>query len=133
MNLEHVWVSANKDRNSLNLDTTNNQSRINFGIKITKDNHSGQIKIFNTSIGGDYYTELSISEYVSFSTLGWRGGCYELTLANCKRKLSMIENKIKSEINGKQNKRKIDALKESRERVINRYRVVSQRIQNGNS
>ncbi len=60
MNLEHVWVSANKDRNSLNLDTTNNQSRINFGIKITKDNHSGQIKIFNTSIGGDYYTDLSI-------------------------------------------------------------------------
>ena len=133
MSLEPVWQSAKADTHSLNLDSRDYQARINFGVKITRDNHTDEVKIFNTCVGGDYYSEISIKECIMFLHLGWRGGCYQMTLENCKRKLLLIEGKIKSEVNGNKNKRKIDVLKENRTKIINRYRTVSQKLRNGNN
>ena len=51
--LEKVWQQAITDTNSANLDTRWEQARLYYGIKIV--NRDGQISIYNTTVGGDYY------------------------------------------------------------------------------
>lgn len=129
-NLAGVWASALADTKSANLDTRHHQARLRSGVKIIKDKYNGEIRLYNAL--GDYYVELSWSHYHLFITEGWVRGCYRVSLDNYRSKLDRIEVNIRRESNSKGNRsKKIKSLKESRAIIMNRYRVVSQKLKNG--
>jgi hypothetical protein len=131
VNLDEVWQSALDDRASVNLDNRHHYARLNRGIKIIKDRNTSQIKIYNTLVGGDHYVELAPSYYRLFESEGWVVGCCTVALDSYRTKLERIEYLIRRETNSKKNKKKIDALKNNRARVMNRYFIVSQRLKDG--
>ena len=87
-----------------------------MGVKIQK--FPTRIEILNCSKGGSYYKECNDEEYSFFTEYGWDIGCVKLAIHNCIHKLSLIENKIKTEVNTRKNDKHIQNLKNKRELVL---------------
>lgn len=117
--MEKIWNEAQADLFSTRLATRESVSYIRKGIKMEKKD--GDIKIYNTKFGNDFYTELTDEEYEIFLLRGWKIGCYMMSLKNCKRSLETISKKIVTEINQRKNARHYNALKESRTNVMQRF------------
>ena len=90
-----------------------------MGVKIHK--FSDEIRIMNTTKGGDYYTECTQIEYSFFKESGWNVGCIKLGISNCLHKLELIENKITNEVNTRKNDKHIQNLKNKREQALHKY------------
>lgn len=90
------------------------------------------IQILNTSRGGDYYKELTEEEYNIFLLNGWEKGVLLISMGNYLRKLKMIENRIKIEINTRKNDKYIRGLKTSRDKILNLYSIRKQQIKSIN-
>jgi len=124
--LEKVWQQAITDTNSANLDTRWEQARLYYGIKIV--NRDGQISIYNTTVGEDYYIEITGSEYLIFEHDGWRVGCWKMVLENCIERLDVVERKIRYDTNNKRSLKTVQRLKDERERIMNNYRITTNKI-----
>ena len=79
------------------------------------------IQILNMGKGGDYFKECSNEEYDFFYRDGWRKGCTQVSMSNCLHKLSIIESRIKTELNTRKNDKHIQNLKNRRESLLNKY------------
>lgn len=93
------------------------------GIKIQLDKLTNVIRIFNTTIGGDYYKEIKEDEYDIFLENGWKIGVLCLSLTNYKRKLQLINTQIQLTLNNhtRVNSKYYHNLKESRSRYLSLY------------
>lgn len=93
-----------------------------YGVKISKDLLTQQIVIYNTTIGGDYYKEISNSDYERFLINGWELGVSYIRLNNYLRKISNINNLIQTLMNKKKfsNKRYHD-YKKARDKYMGNY------------
>ena len=131
--LEQIFIQAVQDTNSSPIVYPNYESQISCGIKIVKDNKSGDINIFNTTRGGDFYREINNTQYKTFKKNGWLRGLYTLALNNFCRKLETIEEKIKNEFNNNKNLKHIQRLKSARERILIRYNKVSNQLKTLNN
>ena len=100
---------------------------------IPEDNRTKEINIFNTTRGGDYYMELNEEEYKSFSDNGWIKGIYILSLSNFRRKLNILEGKIQAEVIKNGSLKTITTYKNSRERIMQRYTKVSNKLKELNN
>ena len=60
--LDDIWNQPINDSYSANLDGFGYKSRIVYGVKIIRDDETGDVIIYNTSKGGDYYQELNEDE-----------------------------------------------------------------------
>ena len=133
--LDEVFSQSLEDNNSACLDAKGYQARISCGIKIVKDDHTKEVIILNTTLGGDFYKEITKEQYKLFTSEGWLKGLHTLALNNFKNKLDKIESKIKVEVNSNNNLKHIQKLKEARERILIRYNKVSNKLKsliNGN-
>lgn len=126
--MEKIWNEAQADLFSTRLATRESVSYIRKGIKM--EMKEGDIKIYNTKFGNDFYTELTDEEYEIFLLRGWKVGCYMISLKNCKRSLETISKKIVTEINQRKNARHYNALKESRNNVMQRFTETLKLLQN---
>ena len=115
-NIEDIYIQALKDSESYK---TSNGSIINNGVKIQK--FKSKTEILNCSRNGDYFQECNKEEYQLFFIHGWIKGGIRLSMMNCKRKLDLIEYKIKSEVNTRKNDKHIKKLKTSRENLLVKY------------
>ena len=111
------------------------------GVKISLDKTINQVFIYNTTIGGDYYQEVSPYWYEVFKEKGWLFGCYSLSLTNYKRKLDTIENLIQECFAKKTSDKQYRKLKTSRTNYLLKYNDARNKLnkltnkikQNGNS
>ena len=94
-------------------------SVIGRGVKIQE--FEDGIQILNLGKGGDYFKECSNEEYDFFYRDGWRKGCTQVSMSNCLHKLSIIESRIKTELNTRKNDKHIQNLKNRRESLLNKY------------
>ena len=94
-------------------------SVIGRGVKIQE--FEDGIQILNMGKGGDYFKECSNEEYDFFYRDGWRKGCTQVSMSNCLHKLSIIESRIKTELNTRKNDKHIQNLKNRRESLLNKY------------
>jgi len=117
--LQEIWEQAKKDTYASNLDSEGYQARIVYGCRIVSDDATGDIEIYNTGKGGDYYKK--VEDINIFLEKGWRKGCYEISLDNYRDRLDRIEKLIKAEVNGKRNPKQIKSYKTQRESVLNKY------------
>jgi transposase-like protein len=125
--LEDVFIQAIEDDSCGGLDGVGYQARISLGVKIIKDNETNEVQLFNTSYG-EHYREVSNNEYEVFKEKGWEHGIYYVSLSNSRRKLDLIERKIRIEMNGKCNAKQIQKLKNNRQRNIEKYSEISNKL-----
>ena len=97
----------------------------------TPDKYPSKTKkviIHNTTIGGDFYKEITSEQYEVFSKKGWRLAVFVLCLSNYRRKLDMVEHNIKREVNSRKNAKHIQNLKSARERIMCSFTKVTKKI-----
>tara|TARA_R100001460_G_scaffold72619_4_gene113412 strand:- start:120 stop:521 length:402 start_codon:yes stop_codon:yes gene_type:complete len=118
-NLTEIFNQATKDNRAIISKQRNCVSIISKGCKIQK--FSDRIEILNMGKGGDYFKVCTDEEYSFFFEHGWRAGVLILALHNCKHKLKIIEERIKTEVNTRKNDKHIQNLKHRRENILNKY------------
>lgn len=123
-----IFHDAVADETATLVDGTGYQARLLYGCKISKDDESDKVLIQNTSLGGDYYKDIDHEDEYIFLTEGWRSGVYKLCLKTYKTKLNKIEERIRDEMNSKQNPKQIQYLKTNRERILNKYSKVKSKL-----
>ena len=126
--LKDIFNQAVEDEYSVVLNGRDYQARMVYGCKIIKEDDTQLIKIQNTAMGGYHYKDLKANQIEYFMEGGWRYGCYKLALDNYKIKLQRVEKSIKQEMNGKKNPKQIQSLKTSRERLMNKYKLITDKL-----
>lgn len=126
--LHNIFEEAMNYCNTANLDGIDYKARLSYGIKIVKYDDDNSIVIYNTAKGGDYYQELTEEQYDMFFKEGWKVGVLKMALERYANKLTLIENKIKEEINGRNNANYLNFLKETRTQTLNNYYNVTQKL-----
>ena len=127
--LDDIYSQATKDEYCSVLVSPKETSRMLYGIKIIQDKATGLISIYNTTTGGDYYTELTENEYKVFLENGWRYGVYVLSLSNYRRKLAIVNKRIQTEIGKRRtNIKNLESLQKSKTRILNRYSTFTKKL-----
>lgn len=119
--LQDIFNQANLDHNVAKINSKCCVSVVSKGVKIEKDIETNEIVIYNTHLGGDFYKEIDSQQYVFFEEKGWVYGKYVVSLSNYRRKLDVIEERIRNEINTRKNGRYIMGLKEMREHYLLKF------------
>tara|TARA_R110002020_G_scaffold73207_10_gene187740 strand:+ start:833 stop:1231 length:399 start_codon:yes stop_codon:yes gene_type:complete len=128
--LEDLYNQAVQDSSSYKFSHSGKEGIIKLGFMLNK--FPNNIQILNTSRGGDYYKELTQEEYSIFRLNGWEKGVLLISMGNYLRKLEMIEDRIKIEINTRKNDKYIKGLKTSRDKILNLYSIRKQQIKSIN-
>mgnify|MGYP003109750200 CR=1 FL=1 len=126
--LNDVFNQSIADEFSANLNAEDYEARILYGIRIEKNLKTKKVIIHNTTIGGDFYKEITSEQYEVFSKKGWRLAVFVLCLSNYRRKLDMVEHNIKREVNSRKNAKHIQNLKSARERIMCSFTKVTKKI-----
>lgn len=126
--LGDLYIQAEDDYISKPLNDNNSTSFICYGFRIVKQNDSWDVKILNISNGGDFYSEVSYDEYLTFKLLGWKKGIYKLYMVNCKVKLSKLEVRIQDSIVNNESVKYLRKLKASREQIIKNFNKVKNKL-----
>ena len=121
--LKDLWDEASTSRKCTNLSYKTELSYIYKGIKICNVNNN--IKIYNAGIQRYAYKELTEDEYQFLYDNGFIKGVHLTKMGNYKNKISILNKKIKNEINTRNNKKHYDSLKIKRENLINKYTQIS--------
>jgi hypothetical protein len=126
--LEEVFNQSYSDRESALLNSNLYQAKLLRGIKIVKDNETLEVNVFNTTLGGDFYKEITPEQYKLFLENGWKVGVYVISLSNYRRKLVKIERRIKEEINSRKNAKSIKTAKQRRLNILKNFSEVSNKL-----
>ena len=119
--LDEVFKQARKERGSVKLDGLGYKASIFLGVKISRDNLSGEVKIYDPIKSINYYVEIEQEQYESFKQLGWRKAVINLSLLKYKDKLDRIKESIGREMNGNRSPKRLRILKESRGQILRKY------------
>jgi len=117
--LDQIFSEAISDKISVVMTMPKGMGAIRMGFKIQR--FSDRIEILNMSKGGAYYKECDEDEYKLFTNNGWARGCVLGAIGNCVHKLSLIEERIKKEVNTRKNDKHIKKLKGRRDTVLLKY------------
>ena len=124
--LTDIFNQADNDEVSINIDGLGYEARLRQGIKITREGQD--VQILNTTRGGLFYDEITSEQYQTFFEYGWVIGVYRLTLVNYRRRLELIEKKMKKEVNTRKNDKHIKSMKKIRTSILIDYRRVTKQI-----
>jgi hypothetical protein len=123
--MDEVFEESLDDGFSGNLDGEGYQARIVYGAKISRDNETGEIEIYNVTRGGEMYLPLSDYEKEYFLEKGWRYGVYMMFLHNNRLKLDVIERSIRMEVNTVNNAAALKGLRSKRNKILEKYNNVN--------
>jgi hypothetical protein len=126
--LEKVFKQARSEYGSVNIDGDGYQACVYLGVKITKDDMTGEIKIYDPQKSVNYYVEIDKSLYSLFINKGWLGAVIDITLSKYKEKLEIIKESIAREMNGNQSPKRLRVLKEMREQILKKYYKLTQKL-----
>jgi predicted DNA-binding transcriptional regulator len=126
--LEKVFKQARSEYGSVNIDGDGYQACVYLGVKITKDDMTGEIKIYDPQKSVNYYVEIDKGLYSLFIKKGWLGAVIDITLSKYKEKLERIKESIAREMNGNQSPKRLRVLKEMREQILKKYYKLTQKL-----
>ncbi len=126
--LEDIWNQSLEDEYAVILDGDGYKSRLVYGVKIVRDDETTEVVILNTMRGGNYYSKINPQELEVFHKKGWRNGVYVVALSNYRTKLDSIQERIRSEVNGKNSTKTIQSYKSYRERILGRYNEIKEKL-----
>ena len=126
--IEELFYDASNDKSySYRLDRPGFNCYIYLGIKISKDLETGEIKIFNTHVGGLHYRELTGEQYNYFFIHGWTLGVYELVYSINTEKIARANEKLKNIVPNLKTDKLIKDLITTRDNRIEQQKVIIRR------
>jgi hypothetical protein len=128
--LKEIFEESLTDSGSVNLSGKGYEARMRLGIKISRDNESGDIMLYDHTSGGNYYVEMREEDQVIIEKEGWLRGVFIITLDKYKGKLERIKQGISTELNGNNSKKRLNFYKEARKQILNKYYKVTQKLNN---
>lgn len=128
--LKEIFEESLTDSGSVNLSGKGYEARMRLGIKISRDNESGDIMLYDHTSGGNYYVEMRDEDQVIIEKEGWLRGVFIITLDKYKGKLERIKQGISTELNGNNSKKRLNFYKEARKQILNKYYKVTQKLNN---
>lgn len=117
--IQDIFKQAETDSLSTRLVAPESVSYIYKGVKI--EDKGGDIKIYNTKIPGDYYTEITEDQMQVFLELGFRLGVYNVCIYNYNNSLESIQSTIMNELTGRNNQKHYRSMKGQRSYIMNKY------------
>lgn len=124
--IEDILKQALEDQKSITTILTKGLAVIGRGVKIQK--FEDKTEILNMGKGGMYYLECNSEEYGFFAEHGWIEGSKHIALNNCLHKLSLVEERIKEEMNTRKNDKHIQNMKTRRENLLKKYFIIKQEL-----
>lgn len=125
--LEEVFKQARLEQGGVKLDGLGYKATIFLGVKISKDNNTGEIKIYDPRKSVNYYVEIEKEEYKVFKHNGWRKAVVDITLKKYKEKLDKVKDGIAREMNANRSPKRLRMLKEAREQILRKYYKLTQK------
>jgi len=122
-----VFDQAKRTHGCVNIDGSGYQAYIYLGVKITRDDLTEEIIIYDPQKSIHYYVEIEKSLYKLFLDKGWGGAVIQITLEKYKEKLDRIKDGISKEMNGNQSPKRLRVLKEMREQILKKYYKLTQK------
>jgi hypothetical protein len=101
MKLQDIWNQALADKNNSFFIGNDSLFTIQNGCKIERFNN-GEIVIKNTRLGGDFYKDLTPSEYSVFEQDGWHRGTQYVELQTYKYQVDALNRIIQHRLNASQ-------------------------------
>lgn len=126
--LAHILGEASKDYNSVRVDGDKYYGYVSYGIKIVSDEKTNEIYIYNTAINGDFYDEVTPEQYEIFLDKGWKCGVYSVSLSNYRRKLDVIQSKMRDIVNNSRSEKQMQKLREQRDMIMDRYNQLAVKL-----
>ena len=103
-----VFNEAMNDYATTKVNDTGYKAGIFLGVKITKDDTTDEIKIYDPEKSINYYVEIQDNVYSLFHSKGWKAAVIELTLKKYKERLERIKDSISREMNNNQSPETIE-------------------------
>lgn len=126
--LTNVFDEASRDINATQVNGKGYKGYLSYGIKIVSDERTKEIYIYNTAINGDFYDEINEYEYELFLNKGWKFGMYSVSLSNYRRKLDVIQYKMRELVNNSRSEKQMQKLREQRDTIMTRYYDLSTKL-----
>ena len=115
----NVFNQALQDDSTCDLDTPNTMARLLLGVKIERNNASGDITIKDCSRSSFYREVDSVAQDI-FNKDGWRAGVLAVFNERYDRRLSRLTASILTETTTKNRARVVGALERDVERLTDR-------------
>jgi len=128
--LDSMLEEALEQNNALKYEDTYERFAIYGGVKIILDKTTNEINIYNTTGGGDNYRKFNSKEMELFYTHGWLDAVHKIQLDRYKRKIHLLQDRIKELINTPHfSKKKYSELKNARKHNTTKYYKLLKRLQ----
>ncbi len=124
--IEDIYLQALADESAMINQLPHGISIINRGVKLQQ--FPSKTEILNCNKNGDYFQECTEEEYNLFFQHGWEEGALMVSILNCKRKLDLVEYKMRMEVNTRKNDKHIQKLKNSRDILLIKYSKQQQKL-----
>jgi len=127
MNRKKLWREATLDFAGITLTDIYNETIeyvLSRSFKIQKNEEDIRIYKFI----GYFWSEINKEEYQTITDKGWVLGTISLSLSNISDQLDTIENKIRTEVNNRKNKKYLITLKRRRSELMNIYSQLLKQI-----
>ena len=115
----NTFDQALNDDSTCDLDTPNTMARLLLGVKIERNNASGEVTIKDCSRSSFYREVDSVTQDI-FDTDGWRAGVLAVFNERYDRRLSRLTASILTETSTKNRARVVGALEREAERLGDR-------------
>ena len=120
--LEKIFEEAKKSYEAVNLNWPGYEARMKLGVKISRDDETGEIIIYDPVKGGDQYIEMQPEQYQLFFDHGWDEAIKSITLDKYKKNLNRLTQNIKKEMNSlTPNNKNLQSFKDSRAYILKKY------------
>lgn len=119
--LGEIYEQASNDVMASEYQGNGYTSYISYGVKIIRDSRDGAFYIYNIGAKGDFPEELNEEEYSLFLTNGWKFGVYSVSLSNYRKKLDIIQIKIRDVMNNTRSEKQVQTLQDKRDTIMQRY------------
>jgi len=126
--LVKILTEASKDFNSVEFFNAKRSEYISYGVKIVADTETLEVYIYNIAINGDFYEEITPEQYEIFLNKGWKYGAYSVSLSNYRRKLDVIQSKMRDIVNNSRSEKQMQKLREQRDMIMSRYHELSTKL-----
>ena len=124
--LDSVFEEALLDGHTGVLDNKGVEARILLGIKIVRDEDG--IRFYDTTKGGDTYAEFTQHEYATMCVYGWREGLIRVKMENYKRRMELVEARIRMSLLEQHSSKHIGMLKNRRQQLTMSYADASRQL-----
>ncbi len=121
--LEEIFQDASKSYGVANLSGEGYRAYMKLGIKITRDDETGEVTIYDPSKGGgSYYVEINEDQYQLFFDHGWEEAVKRITLYKYSYQIDRLTESIKNEMNAvKCNEKSLLTYKLTKNNILKKY------------